>query len=546
MSKNRIIAVVVLGLLVVGAQVPAARADFTFGPRVNLDLGPPVNSPQNEGNPVISRNGLELYFYSTRPGGYGGDDVWVCKRASVEDPWGLPVNLGPGINSAGLEVPESISSDGLTLHITVGTSAPDADMYTATRPALDAPWGPRISMGPVLNSASDLGGISSPDDLELYFPSNRAGGMGAYDIYVSTRATRNDPWGPPANLGLTINTPSNDSPASMSPDGKILFIVTNRPGGFGSSDTWMARRPFKGAAWSEPVNLGPSFNTPNNEDLSWVSADGRWAYAFDGAVAGPGNMWMAPIIPIVDFNGDGKVDGKEVLALAQHWGQSQRLLDIGLSPMGDGIVDVNDLTALAGYIGQDVNDPTLIAHWALDEAEGTTAADSVGNNNLAVVGNAAWQPAGGKIGGALAFDGKDDSASSGSVVLDPAQGPFSVIAWVKGGAPNKVIVSQAAGADWLYLNQYGMLTTDLKASGREGRSLTSDAYVLDDQWHRVALVWDGTNRALQMDGVEVGEDTQAGLAARSGNLLIGAGNDSSTFWTGLIDDVRIYNRAVQP
>jgi hypothetical protein len=133
----------------------------------------------------------------------------------------------------------------------------------------------------------------------------------------------------------------------------------------------------------------------------------------------------APILPIADFNGDGKVDGKEVLAMAQHWGQSQRLFDIGLSPMGDGTVDTNDLTVLAGYIGQEVNDPTLIAHWALDESAGLTAADSAGNNSRTVMGNATWQPSGGETGGALSFDGKDDFAMSAKPVLDPAKAPFT-------------------------------------------------------------------------------------------------------------------------
>ena len=233
--------------------------------------------------------------------------------------------------------------------------------------------------------------------------------------------------------------------------------------------------------------------------------------------------------------------------MAQHWGQGRGLYDIGLPPMGDGIVDANDLTVLAGYIGQEVNDPTLIAHWALDETEGMKAVDSAGEHDAMVLGNAAWQ-SDGKIGGALAFDGKPNFARTLSPVLDPAKGPFSVIAWVKGGAPNKVIVSQSSGADWLYLNQFGMLTTDLKGAGRDAKFLTSDAFVTDDQWHRVAVVWDGTNRALHMDGVEVARDTQPSLVASSGDFQIGAGKNlaPTAFWKGLIDEVRIYNRVVQP
>jgi hypothetical protein len=148
----------------------------------------------------------------------------------------------------------------------------------------------------------------------------------------------------------------------------------------------------------------------------------------------------------------------------------------------------------------------------------------------------------------LAFDGKGDFARSTNPVLDPATGPFSVIAWIKGGGPNRVIVSQSSGADWLYLNLYGMLTTGLKAHGTDGKTLPSDAHMLDDQWHRVVMTWDGTNRTLQMDGVEVARDTQPDLAASSGVLHIGAGKTlgAGTFWPGLIDEVRVYNRAVAP
>jgi hypothetical protein len=545
MSKKQVIRTVVLGLLVVGVQIPAARADFTFGPRG--PLGPTVNSPAyGDCNPVLSRNGLELYFMSRRPGGYGGPDIWVSKRASVDDPWGSAVNLGPEVNTARDEYPRSLSSDGLTLYGCSAGTVGNTALYMFTRPTIDAPWDSRIMMSPVLNSNSgiDSNPVISADDLELYFYSTRSGGLGGADIYVSTRATRNDPWGPPVNLGPTINTPVHESPAWISPDGLVLIIGSNRPGGFGGFDGYMIRRPSKGAPWSAPVNLGPSFNTPNDETLCSVSPDGRWAYLDD---LGGGHLWMAPILPIVDFNGDAKVDGKEVLALAQHWGQSQRLLDIGLSPMGDGVIDVNDLTALAGYIGQEVNDPTLIAHWALDETEGIVAADSVGVNNVTMQGDPAWQPADGKVGGALAFDG-NDFGQSADFVLDPAAGPFSVIAWIKGGASGQVIVSQASGADWLYLNQDGKLATGLKVPGRVGKPLTSDAFLVDGQWHRVAVVSDGTTLALHVDGVEAAKDTQVNVAQCNDSLNIGAGGNlaAATFWSGLIDDVRIYNRAVQP
>lgn len=346
-----------LGLcLLADPQVPAARADFTSGPRVNL--GPTINSAEIDACAVFSPDGLELYFASNRPLGYGDLDIWMSKRASVNDPWGPPVNLGPGINSGVTELPSSISSDGLTLYLSAikGTMY---DLYTATRPARDAPWGPRVSMGPVLNgpdggsdprNGADLSAVISPDDLELFYTSFRPGNIGLMDILVSTRATPSDPWGPPVNLGPAVNTPGRDLVGCISPDGLTLFIgADSRPGGRGGLDVYMTCRPYKGAAWSEPVNLGPSFNTAGGETCS-ISPDGQWAYGYDaGNQAWPvpgADLWMAPIIPIVDFNGDGKVDTKDFALLVADWGKSNSVCDIGPFAWGDGIVDTCDLSVL--------------------------------------------------------------------------------------------------------------------------------------------------------------------------------------------------------
>jgi hypothetical protein len=537
----------------------SAHADFVFGKRVNL--GPIVNSPQSDGWAHLSPDGLELYFTSNRPGGYGDYDIWMSRRASTEDPWGLPVNLGPGINSASYDYPSSLSSDGLTLYL-FSPNAYWPDLFTATGPIRDAPWGPRVNMGPVINLPDisstlhmnlDYNAVVSRDDLELFFASWRADAIGMADVYVTTRATPSDPWGPPVNLGPTINTSGRDFPLAISPDGLVLFIGSDaRAGGFGGWDTWMTRRPYKGAAWSEPVNLGPSINTPRAELLTSISPDGKWAFVVDvtynGTPVADADLAMVPILPIVDFNGDEIVDIEDLVMLIEHWGTDNTLYDIGPFAWGDGTVDANDLAVLMSYWGQEIPNPALIAHWRLDEAQGVVAADSAGGNDGILVGHPTWQPAGGKVGGALAFDGKDDVAVSGTSVLDPAAGPFSVIAWVKGGTPNGVIVSQVSAADWLYLNNDGMLATDLESSGRSGRSLASSAFIMDDQWHRVAFAWDGTNRALYVDSVEVAKDTQPNLAASGGDLNIGAGKNlvPATYWPGLIDDVRIYNRVVQP
>jgi len=542
-------AALLAAIVLVAIPSSVANADFTLGEPANL--GPTVNGSGAEGYPSISADGLSLYFWSDRPGGYSGGDIWVTTRASVSDPWGAPVNLGATVNSPVGQTTPNISPDGLSLYFASSRDrgGAAADLYVTTRATLSDAWGPAVNLGPTVNSsAGGQGGPSiSADGLSLYFASDRPGGYGMVDLWVTTRATLSDPWGPPANLGRTVNSNAFEAHPSISADGLALFFE----GGSGyPDDIWVTRRAAVSDPWGPPVHLGPGVNLSAADDATPnISADGRTLYFCSNRPGGYGgyDMWQVPIIPVVDFNGDGKVDGEEVLAMAQHWGSDQSLYDIGPTPLGDGIVDVNDLTVLAGYIGQDVNDPTLIAHWALDEAAGMTAADGIAGNNATVMG-AAWQPAGGKIGGALAFDGKDDFAMSAKPVLDPAKGAFSALAWIKGGAAGQTILSQANGANWLMADAAtGALATELSKT-RTGSKLSSQAVITDGNWHRIAFTWDGMNRRLYVDSVLVAQDAQDNLAASSGSLFIGTNKAMApgTFWSGLIDDVRVYNRAVQP
>jgi hypothetical protein len=94
----------------------------------------------------------------------------------------------------------------------------------------------------------------------------------------------------------------------------------------------------------------------------------------------------------------------------------------------------------------------------------------------------------------------------------------------------------------------GVLMTELKSAGRLASLLYSEAVITDGHWHRIGFTWDGSARGLYVDDVLVAEDTQTGLADCQGGLNIGCGKDMTpgTFFSGLIDDVRIYNRAVRP
>jgi len=251
--------------------------------------------------------------------------------------------------------------------------------------------------------------------------------------------------------------------------------------------------------------------------------------------------------PIFDFNGDGIVDSADMCIMIEHWGEEYSLCDIGPKPLGDGIVDVNDLIVLAEHLFEEVDDPTLIAHWPLDETEGMFTADSVGDGDAVLSGGIEWQPSSGQINGALKLNGVDSCAIA-STTIDPADGPFSIFAWIKDGAPGQVIVSQQAVSNWLALDSEGNLMTELKSSDQLAAPLVSETVITDGQWHRIGLVWDGSSRILYVDGFKVAEDTQPGVESSANSLYIGVDKNyaAGTFFSGLIDDVRIYNRAVSP
>jgi N-acetylneuraminic acid mutarotase len=275
---------------------------------------------------------------------------------------------------------------------------------------------------------------------------------------------------------------------------------------------------------------GTSVPYPYNPPLSTV-----WEYD-------PGLRVSPP-----DLNGDGIVDIKDLLRLIQSWHQDDPAVDVAPLPFGDGVVDVRDLECLMSFWEQGVDDPTLIGHWAFDEAEGIIAHDSAGDNDGTVMGTSAWQPAGGAVAGALECDGTTFVVTD--VILNPSSGPFSIFIWIKGGASGQVIISQQAGANWLSSDPAtGALMTELTSAGRIGKALYSDAIIADGNWHRIGFTWNGSTRYLYVDNILVAEDTQLGLADGYGGLTIGTSRNMApdTFWTGLIDDVRIYNRVIRP
>ena len=139
-------------------------------------------------------------------------------------------------------------------------------------------------------------------------------------------------------------------------------------------------------------------------------------------------------------------------------------------------------------------------------------------------------------------------------MLNPKEGVFSVFVWIKGGAPGQVILSQADASNWVGADPVqGKLMTNLtEPEGRFSQPtppLVSEVVVADGNWHEVGVVWDGSDRILYVDDIEVARDTlSGGMKGAESGLYMGVARDlaEGTFWSGLIDDVRIYYRVVTP
>jgi L-ascorbate metabolism protein UlaG (beta-lactamase superfamily) len=278
------------------------------------------------------------------------------------------------------------------------------------------------------------------------------------------------------------------------------------------------------------TDLTPEMKALTSIDVAFLPAGGT--YTFDAAGAAEATKYLKPL-----------------LAIPYHWGEivgtladAQRFAKLAACNVK---VMANGETLSSDDWQKDFS---LAAWWRLDETQGTVADDGAGSFDGTLAGGPLWLPIGGRVGGALQLDGVDDCIKV-PFVLNPAEGTFSAFAWIKGGAPGQAIVSQAGGANWLMADSAtGALSTQLRASGRSSKDLLAGKVVTDGQWHRVGLTWDGANRVLYVDDVEVARDSQGTPVFSAGGLYLGAGStlSSGSFWSGLIDDVRLYGRAVQP
>jgi hypothetical protein len=214
-----------------------------------LNLGPAINTPSQEAAPAFSPDGHLLFFHSVRPDGLGGADLYVARRHNKRDDfgWGLPVNLGPLVNSASNDTQPVLFDDKtagvIMMYFTSNRPGGlgNTDIY-ASESQLDDSFGPAVLVAELSSATGDQGPAIRRDGLEMIFTSGRQPQLGFQDLFVSTRTHTSDPWGIPANLGAVVNSNMTDGKANLSFDGLTLYITSPRAGGYGQWDLWVTTR----------------------------------------------------------------------------------------------------------------------------------------------------------------------------------------------------------------------------------------------------------------------------------------------------------------
>ncbi|MFH1679062.1 MAG: hypothetical protein ABIH26_00280 [Candidatus Eisenbacteria bacterium] len=247
------------------AGLTAAAAFFSplFGWDQVHNLGPGVNTPGDERGLQRTYDGSQL-LYSSNWTGTDYEVFWATPSGGYEwdlcVPCAIPVLNAPGYNDLAPTMNEAYDM------IVFGSNRPGGqggmDLWVSR--LVGGAWAEPENLGLPVNSPGDEEmPYISPDGSALYFGSNRAGGLGNHDVWVSHSTDGGYIWSEPENLGPPVNTAFSERGPSLSPDGSLLFFGSNRPGGAGGVDVWISEN--LGGSWGDPTNAGSPVNTSADE-----------------------------------------------------------------------------------------------------------------------------------------------------------------------------------------------------------------------------------------------------------------------------------------
>ncbi|HVV54683.1 MAG TPA: OmpA family protein [Mucilaginibacter sp.] len=238
-----------------------------------INLGPAINTADDEYLPTVTADESTLIF--TRKINNNED---FYKSVKVNGQWQTATYLSDQINTPNYnEGAQSLSQDGKVLFFT-GCNRPDGmgrcDIYIAQKKGND--WTKPFDISPPVNTTGWESQPSiSADGRTLYFVSNRKGGYGGYDIWKSTLTDKG--WSQPENLGPNINTAFDEQSPFIHPDDSTLYFCSNGWPGLGGMDLFVSRLG-KDGKWQKPVNLGYPINSSGDENGLTLTANGSYAF----------------------------------------------------------------------------------------------------------------------------------------------------------------------------------------------------------------------------------------------------------------------------
>lgn len=263
----------------------AIKAKELIANKRNVDIrniGPSINTQYQESVPVILPEGKGIFFTSRRPGGFSGDkdhlgnyfqDVYYAEYKNMK--WQEPINV-TSLNSKYHDASVSISHNGSTfISYRTNENISGGDLYYTVFE--DSSWGTAKKFGSTVNTEyQELSASLSPDENTLYFSSNRPDGFGGFDLYKVQRLP-NGNWGEPMNLGPNINTDKNEDSPFIHADGKTLYFSSDGYVGMGGYDIYESTIGENGI-WSTPINIGYPINTVEHDIYFTLSPDRKIGY----------------------------------------------------------------------------------------------------------------------------------------------------------------------------------------------------------------------------------------------------------------------------
>ncbi|MDJ1506601.1 OmpA family protein [Xanthocytophaga agilis] len=252
-----------------------------------------INTPSTEYGPVISADESVLIYTTIKKNTTPGtssvkeyEDVMITHKNGSQ--WGpsqsvgIPVPVANGVRSNIGSV--GLSPDGQKLLVYIGTTANSADIYSSVLQG--DKWGAPAKLGREVNSTYQENSASfTPDEKVVYFASNRPGGLGGLDIYKAEKQADGS-WGAPVNLGPTVNSKYDEEAPFIHPDKKTLYFTSNGPNSMGGTDIFKAVND-KGK-WTTPTNVGAPVNSVYNDSYFALSADGKKGYFSSDRPGGKG------------------------------------------------------------------------------------------------------------------------------------------------------------------------------------------------------------------------------------------------------------------